>query len=363
MPTSGFRIRAARSALLIAACVGLAFAPKIAASQQQPLVHVTWGTLRVTGEAPVFIALEKGYFKEQGLDVDVQFPGDASTIVSLLSTGRVDVLSGSPSPGFWNVVGRGVPLKIVLPIGSISGGRTPGFTSGVWLVISKQAQASGAIKTFADLRGKTIAVPGFGLSGDIVLDHALRLGGLTRKDVTLKSLSFAQIPAAISNGAVDAAIENDPFATVGAEQGLFVRWKNGAEIYPGQVAAAVVYGPSLLEKGHDVGVRLAIAFTKAARDYNEAFGPKHRNTAEIVGILTKYTTDKDPSLYPKLAWNYLDPELLRRRSRAQSRSRLVRPERLRAERTRPERGRRPELLHGRIEGTRPLPLRREHAPC
>ncbi|HUK34815.1 MAG TPA: hypothetical protein VLV86_12920, partial [Vicinamibacterales bacterium] len=70
---------------------------------------------------------------------------------------------------------------------------------------------------------------------------------------------------------------------------------------------AVAYGPSLLEKGHDVGVRLAIALTKAARDYNDAFGPKHLNTAEIVTILTKYTTDKDPSLYPKLAWNYLDP--------------------------------------------------------
>ncbi len=293
-----------RALLLIAV---LLLSPSLAASQQRPPVHVVWGTLQVTGEAPVFIAQEKGYFKEQGVEVDLQFPGDASTIVSLLSTGRVDVLSGSPSPGFWNVVGRGVPLKIVMPIGAISGGRTPGFSSGVWLVISKQAQSSGAIKTFADLRGKTIAVPGFGLSGDIVLDHALKLGGLTRKDVTLKSLSFAQIPVAISNGAVDAAIENDPFATVGAEQGLFVRWKNGAEIYPGQVTAAVAFGPSLLEKGRDVGVRLAIALTKAARDYNDAFGPKHVNTAEIVDILTKYTTDKDPSLYPKLTWNYLDP--------------------------------------------------------
>jgi hypothetical protein len=56
-----------------------------------------------------------------------------------------------------------------------------------------------------------------------------------------------------------------------------------------------------------VPVRLAIALTKAARDYNDAFGSKHLDTARIIGILAKYTTEKDPNLYPQLTWNYLDP--------------------------------------------------------
>ena len=111
----------------------------------------------------------------------------------------------------------------------------------------------------------------------------------------------------MSNGAIDAAVENEPFATVGAQQGFFTRWKNGADVYPGQVTAVVAYGPSLLEKGPDVGTRFAIALTRAIRDYNDAFGPKHVNTAEIVAILTKYTTDKDPALYSQLTWNYINP--------------------------------------------------------
>lgn len=293
--------------VLVIASLTLAAVPQTSFPQQAAPVHITLATLQVTAEAPVFIAAERGYFKAEGLDVDVEFPGDAATNVSLLGTGHVDVMAGSPSPALWNAVARGVPLKIVLPIGAIN---TPGkkaFTSGVWMVISKQDQAAGKIKTFGDLRGKTLAVPGLGLSGNIVMEHALRLGGLTDRDVTIKSLSFADIPAALSNGAVDAAIENEPFATQGQERGLFVRWKNGTEIYPGQVAAVVVYGPTLLQKGPDVGIRLAIALTKAARDYNAAFGPQHRDEARIIGILTKYTTEKDPGIYPRLSWNYLDP--------------------------------------------------------
>src|ERR1700733_13966445 len=97
-----FGVRRSRAALLLVAIALAVLAPGVASSQQAPLIHVTLATLQVTGEAPVFIAAEKGYFRAQGLDVDVQFPGDSSTNVSLLSTGRVDVLAGSPSPGFWN---------------------------------------------------------------------------------------------------------------------------------------------------------------------------------------------------------------------------------------------------------------------
>lgn len=286
----------------------LAALPQTAASQQAAPIHLTLATLQVSAEAPVFIAMDKGYYKDEGLDVDIEFPGNATTNVTLLSTGKVDVIAGSPSPALWNAVARGVPLKIVLPIGTINGPHSTGaFTSGVWMIMSKQAAASGQLKTFSDLRGKTIAVPGFGLSGDIVLDHALKLGGLTRHDVNVVSLSFDQIVPALSNGAVDAAIENEPFVTQGVQKGYFVRWKNGIAIYPGQVAAVVAYGPSLLQKGGDVGTRLAIALTRAARDYNAAFGPKHVNMDQIVSILTKYTTEKDPALYPRLSWNYLDP--------------------------------------------------------
>jgi NitT/TauT family transport system substrate-binding protein len=198
-------------------------------------------------------------------------------------------------------------MKIVLPIGAINSPRSKGFTSGVWMVISKQLEASGKLKTFADLRGKSIAVPGLGLSGDIVLDHALKLGHLTRHDVDVKSLSFSQIPVALSNGAVDAAILNDPFVTQGVQKGFLARWKNATEIYPGQVAAVVTYGPGLFQKGGAVGNRLAIALTRAARDYNDAFGPKHTNFDQVVAILTKWTTEKEPSLYSQVSWNYLDP--------------------------------------------------------
>jgi NitT/TauT family transport system substrate-binding protein len=270
-------------------------------------VHVTIATQNVAAEAPLFIAMDKGYYKQEGLDVEFEYPGNASTITVLVSTGRADVLAGSVSPALWNAVARGVPLKIVLPIGEVNSRRNTGFTSAISLVISKQDADAGKIKTYADLKGKTIGVPGFGLSNDIVVDHALKRAGLTRHDVDVKEISFPDMLVALSNGAIDVGAENEPFVTQGVQKGIAERWKNAAEINPGQVVAVVAYGPSLVEKGADVGNRLAIALTRAARDYNDAFGPKHLNTDQVIGILTKYTTLKDPALYRQISWNYLDP--------------------------------------------------------
>lgn len=278
----------------------------IAAEPGSP-VHLTIATQNVAAEAPLFIAMDRGYFKDQNLDVEFEYPGNASTIISLVSTGRADVIAGSVSPALWNIVARGVPLKIVLPVGEVNSRRNTGFTSAIALMISKQAADSGKIKNYSDLRGKTIGVPGFGLSNDIVVDHALKLGGLTRRDVDVKEIGFSDMLVALSNGAIDVGAENEPFVTQAVQKGIAARWKNAAEINPGQVTAVVAYGPSLIEKGPDVGIRLAIALTRAARDYNDAFGPKHLNTDAVIATLVKYTTLKDPALYRQISWNYLDP--------------------------------------------------------
>src|SRR5262249_57047224 len=60
--------------------------------------------------------------------------------------------------------------------------------------------------------------------------------------------------------------------------------------------------------GQDVGNRFMVAYTKALRDYNDAFGPKRQNRAEIVAILVRNTVVKDPTLYDRMSWNYINPD-------------------------------------------------------
>jgi NitT/TauT family transport system substrate-binding protein len=279
-----------------------------AIAQTSALVHIKVATQQNTGDAPFFIALEKGYFKEEGLDVEFEFLGNGTTIVPLLGTGQVDVATGSASPALWNAVARGIPVKIVSGLGSVSPTPKTGFSSSIWLVISKQSAATGRIKDYRDLKGKTIAVAGLGLSNDILVDHALKKGGLTRKDVRVEALDLPDMVAALTNGAIDVAAEQEPLVTEGVAKGILARWKNAAELYPGQVSSVILYSPEFVRRDPDAGARLAIALTKAVRDYNDAFGPKHLGTDQIVAILTKHTNVKDPALYGQMTWNFLDPD-------------------------------------------------------
>jgi NitT/TauT family transport system substrate-binding protein len=50
-----------------------------------------------------------------------------------------------------------------------------------------------------------------------------------------------------------------------------------------------------------------VAYVRGLRDYNDAFGPKRRNRADIVAILTKNTNVKDAALYDKMALQALHP--------------------------------------------------------
>jgi ABC-type nitrate/sulfonate/bicarbonate transport system substrate-binding protein len=100
----------------------------------------------------------------------------------------------------------------------------------------------------------------------------------------------------------------EPFIAQGEARGILTRWKTGAELYPGDQAAAVVYGPTMVQMGRDAGNRLAVAYTRGLRDYHEAFGPKQQGRAEIIAILVNNTAVKDPSLYDLMGAAYMNPD-------------------------------------------------------
>lgn len=300
--------RAARALCILLLMALFLPAGRMAVAQPESRVRLKIATQDLTTEAPLFIALEKGYFRQEGLDVEFDFVGNGSAIIPMLSTGQLDIGTGSASPALWNAVSRGVPLKVAMPIAMVSPNNRTGFTSAIWFVLSSRLAQSGGVKTFRDLRGKTIAVPGLGLANDIMLDRALQLGGLKRSDVQVKPLPFAEMIPALANGAVDVAVEIEPFVTLGVAKGILARWKNASDVYPGQVVGLVIFGPGFVALGPDIGRRFAIAFTKGARDYNDAFGPKHVGTEQIVEILTKHTTVRDAGLYHSMTWNYINPD-------------------------------------------------------
>jgi len=140
--------------------------------------------------APLIVAVERGYFREAGLEVKLVAPADPNDPPKLVAAGKADI-AVSYQPQLHVQVGQGLPLKriatlVATPLNS--------------LVVLKD----GPIKSIADLKGKKI---GFSVGGfeDALLKAMLARHGLKLADVTLVNVNFSLSPALIG-GNVDAVI-------------------------------------------------------------------------------------------------------------------------------------------------------------
>jgi NitT/TauT family transport system substrate-binding protein len=117
-----------------------------------PPVIVRSGITNATAEAGQFIAVERGYFREVGLNVEFTSFDAAGAMVAPLASGQLDTGSGGLGAGLFNAVARGVPIRIVGP----QARHDPG-ASAVYLTVRKDLIDSGQIRDYADLRGPRAA--------------------------------------------------------------------------------------------------------------------------------------------------------------------------------------------------------------
>ena len=147
--------------------------------------------------APLYVAVEKGYFKDAGIEVkfDYSFETDAVSLVGANNL-QFAVVSGEQV-----LLARAQGLPIVYV--------AAWYQQYPVAVASKAAQG---IKTPADLKGKKIGLPGLFGANYIGLDALLFSAGLTEKDVTLDSIGFNQVAAlaADQEQAVSVYTANEP---------------------------------------------------------------------------------------------------------------------------------------------------------
>ncbi|MDJ0931931.1 ABC transporter substrate-binding protein [Breoghania sp.] len=139
---------------------------------------------------PLVVAKEGGFFKAEGLDVDLLTPADPSAPPRLVAAGQGDI-AVSYQPTLYEQAQEGLPVK---RIGTLIS--TPLNT----LIVLKD----GPIKSLEDLKGKKV---GFSISGfeDAILATMLGTVGLSEDDVDLINVNFALTPALLS-GQVDAVV-------------------------------------------------------------------------------------------------------------------------------------------------------------
>ncbi len=182
------------------ALVGLlALAAGAVARAEEPL-KAKIGVLRLSSSAPVFIAQDKGYFREAGLDVELKFFDAAQPIAVATTSGDIDFGITAFTAGLYNLAGKGT-LKV---IGGMS--REKAGYPLIGYFASNNAYAAG-LKTPKDLAGKRIAVTQVGSSFHYSLGLLADKYGFKLADVKIVPLqSLSNAAAALKGETVDAAL-------------------------------------------------------------------------------------------------------------------------------------------------------------
>ncbi len=309
--------------LAIAACGGTAAPPSAPASQRSasaspagdaspkpspaplnPPVRVRWAVNGLVGEAGIFVAQERGYFQQQGLDVDLQPFRSFTDEIPQLAIGQLDYGNGGLNSDIFNAINRDIPLRIVAAA-SIS---RKGDGSAA-LLVRQDLVDSGRYKELKDLKGMSIAENSLGTSSQLFTEKILALGGLTKADVTFPTIPFPSMSTAFANKGIDAAFAVEPFVNGMVAQHLAKSVMTGAEGFPGGINTVIVISPVFAKQQPEAAKRVMYAFLKGQREYLAAFvdGTNPGDKDAIIQILAKRTAIKDPKVYAGMGLTSGDP--------------------------------------------------------
>jgi NitT/TauT family transport system substrate-binding protein len=226
---------------------------------------VAVGTGGSASDAPFYIAYDRGFFKDEGLDVDLIVLDSGAKVIAPLGTGELDVGSGALSVGFWNALVRGVKFRIVADRGHAE----PGYLYQT-VFMRKDLVDSGQFKSLKDLKGMRMGFAAQGVTSLSLLNEATKFAGIKFEDVTPVYLSFPQQIAALQNKALDGTLLIEPQATVAVNAGYGVRFMDTNEFYPYQQISVIFYSDKFARERKDVADKFMRAWLRGVRAYNDA---------------------------------------------------------------------------------------------
>src|SRR3990172_1788549 len=243
---------------------------------------VKLGDLAAISNAAIYIAIEKGFFKEQGVVTDITNFASAAKQVPALVAGELEVSVGSASAGLFNAVAQQAPFRIVADKGQAREGH--GFSL---LTVRKDLVDSGQVKSFRDLKGKKLAILAKGNIQHYLLGKMAEEVGLTINDVDLTFLGAPNQVTAFETKTIHAPYAVEPWAARFAERGVAVRFRTPDQVKglgPVQIGVIIFSGKFIKER-RPVAQRWMAAYLKAA----ELFHKNGTKDAAIAAILENYT--------------------------------------------------------------------------
>ena len=264
-------------------------------------VKVSLGMLRLTSSAPLFIAMDKGFFADEGIEIEPQWFDAAHPIAVSTASSKVDVGATGITASLYNMAANGQKLGIVAD----KGREQKGYSSSALLVTSDSYNAG--VKTLKDLKGKRIGITQKGSTFHYMLGRMLETQGLSLDDVEIVPLNkISAVMAALESKQIDGCILNEPNVTKVQKAGYGKLITQVGDVIPYQTSA-IFYSPDFMKK-QDAAVRFMRAYNKACNYYYEAAVEKKdpKKLDEVVNIVAKYV--KAPAEDIKAGLPYIDKD-------------------------------------------------------
>ncbi|HEY2521255.1 MAG TPA: ABC transporter substrate-binding protein [Streptosporangiaceae bacterium] len=249
---------------------------KVTSQAKPEKTHIRVGTLPIADAADLFIAIDKGYFRKQGLTVTPE-------IIQATAQTTPDLVSGKMDLSLLNYVSTmeieqngGIKFKYVSP-GTVAAAN-----------VSEILVPKGSpIKSLADLKGKRIGSPQTtGAIGNLAVDVTLKAHGIDPQDVTFVATPFPDELTALARHQVDAVWATEPFNTV-------MQKKLGAhalvDTMTGQMSGFLVGGWGTLASYAQKYPKTVAAFQRAMAQAQQVAASDH---GLVVRTVPTYTATK-----------------------------------------------------------------------
>ena len=235
------------SSLLFAGC-----SKKNSGSSAADSNKIRVGYIGLTCEAPIFSAVEKGFFKEEGLDVSL-VKCEWANYKDVLALGGFDITHHLVMY-FLKPIEQGLDVK---------------FTGGIHRgCLRVQAGIKSDVHTIKDLRGKRIGVPGMGTPPFIFANRVLGANGIDAgKEITWRVFPAGELGLALDKGEVDAVADSEPIGSLLLADGKVRNVADQAKDapYKDEYCCAVIVNGKFLAKNPKAAAAATRALLKAAK--------------------------------------------------------------------------------------------------
>jgi NitT/TauT family transport system substrate-binding protein len=218
--------------------------------------------------APLFIADEEGFFKQEGIKLEfVTLSVDLTQNIPALEQEKVDAIAAQLNIGFFNAIAKGARARIVGDRGHVDP-KSCDFTG----IIGRGSLFNTDDPPAAQLRGRRFAANPAGASGYLV-NRYLSAKGMTNADIRFVTLPDNVQLQALQRGSIDAVFATEPRFTQSLPGNRLIA--PGNKYTPGLQYSFLVFGPSLLVTHRDLGQRFMNAYLRGVRQYNEGKTPRN----------------------------------------------------------------------------------------